>query len=323
MSIEIFAILFVVFTFLILLSGIPVAFVLSSSALLFSLIGFFIGLFDYSFLLAIPNRIFGIMTNQNLLAVPLFIFMGLVLQKTKIAEELLIAMNSLYKNTNGGFAISVVIVGGLMGASTGIVGATVVTLGLLSLPIMVKNNYPKDLACGVICASGTLGQIIPPSLVLILLADVLSSAYQQAQLNAGIFTPETITISDLFAGAIIPGLLLPIMFILYIKFLKIKNVDSNMNIKKNNIKFISSFFPPILLIFVVLGSIILGIATPSEASSLGAVGSLLIAFNKSKLSFKIIEEISKETIKLTSMVFLILIGATIFSLVFRGLEGDN
>jgi len=323
MSIEIFAILFVVFTFLILLSGIPVAFVLSSSALLFSLIGFFIGLFDYSFLLAIPNRIFGIMTNQNLLAVPLFIFMGLVLQKTKIAEELLIAMNSLYKNTNGGFAISVVIVGGLMGASTGIVGATVVTLGLLSLPIMVKNNYPKDLACGVICASGTLGQIIPPSLVLILLADVLSSAYQQAQLNAGIFTPETITISDLFAGAIIPGLLLPIMFILYIKFLKIKNVDSNLNIKKNNIKFISSFFPPILLIFVVLGSIILGIATPSEASSLGAVGSLLIAFNKSKLSFKIIEEISKETIKLTSMVFLILIGATFFSLVFRGLEGEE
>ena len=242
MSIEIFAILFIVFTFLVLLSGIPVAFVLSSSALLFSLIGFFIGLFDYSFLLAIPNRIFGIMTNQNLLAVPLFIFMGLVLQKTKIAEELLIAMNSLYKNTNGGFAISVVIVGGLMGASTGIVGATVVTLGLLSLPIMVKNNYPKDLACGVICASGTLGQIIPPSLVLILLADVLSSAYQQAQLNAGIFTPETITISDLFAGAIIPGLLLPIMFILYIKFLKIKNVDSNINIKKNNIKFISSFF---------------------------------------------------------------------------------
>ena len=323
MSIEIFAILFVVFTFLILLSGIPVAFVLSSSALLFSLIGFFIGLFDYSFLLAIPNRIFGIMTNQNLLAVPLFIFMGLVLQKTKIAEELLIAMNSLYKNTNGGFAISVVIVGGLMGASTGIVGATVITLGLLSLPIMVKNNYPKDLACGVICASGTLGQIIPPSLVLILLADVLSSAYQQAQLNAGIFTPETITISDLFAGAIIPGLLLPIMFILYIKFLKIKNVDSNLNIKKNNIKFISSFFPPILLIFVVLGSIILGIATPSEASSLGAVGSLLIAFNKSKLSFKIIEEISKETIKLTSMVFLILIGATFFSLVFRGLEGEE
>ena len=146
MSIETFAILFVLFTFLVLLSGIPVAFVLSSSALLFSLIGFFIGLFDYSFLLAIPNRIFGIMTNQNLLAVPLFIFMGLVLQKTKIAEELLIAMNSLYKNTNGGFAISVVIVGSLMGASTGIVGATVVTLGLLSLPIMIKNNYPKDLA---------------------------------------------------------------------------------------------------------------------------------------------------------------------------------
>ncbi len=324
MSIEVFAILYISFTFLVLLSGIPVAFVLSGSALLFSSIGVLLGLFDYSFLLAIPNRIYGIMTNQNLLAVPLFIFMGLVLQKTKIAEELLIAMNSLYKNTNGGFAISVVIVGAMMGASTGIVGATVVTLGLLSLPIMIKNNYPKDLACGVICASGTLGQIIPPSLVLILLADVLSSAYQQAQLNAGIFTPETITISDLFAGAILPGLLLPIMFILYIKSLNIKSDDINLNNNSNSdIKFVSSFLPPVLLIFVVLGSIILGIATPSEASSLGAVGALLIALIKNKLSINIIRITSKETIKLTSMVFLILIGATFFSLVFRGLEGEE
>ena len=221
MGIEIFAIIFIAFTFIILLSGIPVAFVLSGSALLFSFIGIMFGVFDYSYLLAIPNRILGIMSNQNLLAVPLFIFMGLVLEKTKIAEELLMAMNVLYKNTDGGFAISVVLVGVLMGASTGIVGASVVTLGLLSLPVMIKNNYPRPLACGVICASGTLGQIIPPSLVLILLADVLSSAYQQAQLNLGIFTPETVTISDLFAGALIPGLLLPVMFIFYIKSLKI------------------------------------------------------------------------------------------------------
>ena len=324
MGIEIFAIIFIAFTFIILLSGIPVAFVLSGSALLFSFIGIMFGIFDYSYLLAIPNRILGIMSNQNLLAVPLFIFMGLVLEKTKIAEELLMAMNILYKNTDGGFAISVVLVGVLMGASTGIVGASVVTLGLLSLPVMVKNNYPRPLACGVICASGTLGQIIPPSLVLILLADVLSSAYQQAQLNLGIFTPETVTISDLFAGALIPGLLLPVMFIFYIKSLKINNI--NKDITKDigeNINIISSFFPPILLIITVLGSIVLGIATPSEAASLGAIGSLLIAFAKNKLSFNIIRNTSKGTIKLTSMVFLILIGATFFSLVFRGFEGEE
>ena len=264
------------------------------------------------------------MSNQNLLAVPLFIFMGLVLEKTKIAEELLMAMNVLYKNTDGGFAISVVLVGVLMGASTGIVGASVVTLGLLSLPVMIKNNYPRPLACGVICASGTLGQIIPPSLVLILLADVLSSAYQQAQLNLGIFTPETVTISDLFAGALIPGLLLPVMFIFYIKSLKINNI--NKDITKDmgeNINIISSFFPPILLIITVLGSIVLGVATPSEAASLGAIGSLLIAFAKNKLSFNVIRNTSKGTIKLTSMVFLILIGATFFSLVFRGFEGEE
>ena len=324
MSIEIFAIIFILFTFIILLSGIPVAFVLSGSALLFSLIGIMFGIFDYSYLLAIPNRILGIMSNQNLLAVPLFIFMGLVLEKTKIAEELLMAMNILYKNTDGGFAISVVLVGALMGASTGIVGASVVTLGLLSLPVMIKNNYPRPLACGVICASGTLGQIIPPSLVLILLADVLSSAYQQAQLNLGIFTPETVTISDLFAGALIPGLLLPIMFIFYIKSLKINNISKNItkDIDKN-INLVSSFFPPILLIVTVLGSIVLGIATPSEAASLGAIGSLLIALIKNKLSFNIIRNTSRGTIKLTSMVFLILIGATFFSLVFRGFEGEE
>jgi len=324
MGIEIFAITFIAFTFIILLSGIPVAFVLSGSALLFSFIGIMFGVFDYSYLLAIPNRILGIMSNQNLLAVPLFIFMGLVLEKTKIAEELLMAMNILYKNTDGGFAISVVLVGVLMGASTGIVGASVVTLGLLSLPVMIKNNYPRPLACGVICASGTLGQIIPPSLVLILLADVLSSAYQQAQLNLGIFTPETVTISDLFAGALIPGLLLPVMFIFYIKSLKINNI--NKDITKDigeNINIISSFLPPILLIITVLGSIVLGVATPSEAASLGAIGSLLIAFAKNKLSFNVIRNTSKGTIKLTSMVFLILIGATFFSLVFRGFEGEE
>ena len=304
MTIEIFVLVFILVTFGFLLLGIPAGFVLSGNALLFALIGTQIGLFDYSYLQAIPNRIFGIMSNQNLLAVPLFIFMGLTLEKTKIAEELLEAMNSLYKNSSGGLAISVVLVGILMGASTGIVGASVITLGLLSLPVMLKNNYPKSLSCGVICASGTLGQIIPPSLVLILLADVISSSYQQAQLNMGIFSPQTVTISDLFAGAILPGLLLPLIYILYIKSLRIK-------------------LDPILLIVIVLGSIIFGVATPSEAASLGVIGAIILSISKNKLQITTLKIISLESIKLTSMVFLILVGATFFSLVFRGLEGEE
>ena len=326
MTIEIFALIFIVITFVFLLSGIPAGFVLSGNALLFALVGTQFGLFDYSYLQAIPNRILGIMSNQNLLAVPLFIFMGLILEKTKISEELLEAMNSLYKNSSGGLAISVVLVGILMGASTGIVGASVVTLGLLSLPIMLKNNYPKSLSCGVICASGTLGQIIPPSLVLILLADVISSAYQQAQLNLGIFAPETVTISDLFAGAILPGLLLPLMYIAYIKSVKIKsevNIEENIESYEHNTNLLKSLIAPIFLIIVVLGSIIFGIATPSEAASLGAIGAVLLSLSKNKLKFSILKVTSLETIKLTSMVFLILIGATFFSLVFRGLEGEE
>ncbi len=325
MNAELIIITFILVTFVFLLSGIPVAFVLASTSLIFASLGILFGFFDYSFLLAVPNRIYGIMTNQNLLAVPLFIFMGLILEKTKIAENLLTSMNMFYKDTSGGFAISVVIVGALMAASTGIVGASVVTLGLLSLPVMIKNGYPSSIACGTICASGTLGQIIPPSLVLILLADVLSSAYQQAQLNAGIFAPETVTISDLFAGAIIPGLLLPIIYILYIKFQKIECTEvynDNQHIQTENLSLYKYFIPPILLILIVLGSIIFGIATPSEASALGAAGAFFLALSQKRVSKIIMHTTAKETIKLTSMVFMILIGATFFSLVFRGLEGE-
>ena len=316
-----FLILFILTTFSFLLSGYPVGFVLAGTSLIFSFIAMVMGVFDISFLMAFPNRLFGIMTNQNLLAVPLFILMGMILEKTNIAENLLKAMNQIYNNTSGGYAISVVLVGALMGASTGIVGASVVTLGLLSLPVMIKNNYPKHLTCGVVCASGTLGQIIPPSLVLILLADVLSSAYQQAQLNMGIFSPETVTIAELFAGAVIPGVVLPILYIIYIKiFHKNLKVAPSTEGKLNLTK---SFLPPILLIFSVLGSIILGIATPSEAASLGVFGALLISLIQKQLNFNILNNCSKETIRLTSMIFLILIGATLFSLVFRGLNGEE
>ncbi len=323
MTVEIFLVIYVLATFTLLLTGLPVGFVLSGSALVFAFIGYTFDLFDLTYLLALPNRIFGIMTNQNLLAVPMFIFMGLLLEKTKIAERLLISMNNIYMNSQGGYAISVVIVGALMGASTGIVGASVVTLGLLSLPIMIKNNYPASLSCGVICASGTLGQIIPPSLVLILLADVLSSAYQQAQLSMGIYSPETVTIADLFAGAIIPGIILPILYIIY---LKTANIEKQTLVVTDTMKrgeFLISFFPPIALILIVLGSIITGIATPSEAAALGVIGAVIITSFQKKISYKIIRDCSDESIKLTSVIFMILIGATFFSLVFRGLEGEE
>ena len=312
-------IIFLVITFLFLLSGFPVAFILSGISLLFALIGVTFGYFDYSFLMAFPNRLYGVMGNQNLLAVPLFIFMGLILEKTKIAENLIHDMNAMFNETDSGYAISVVVVGALMAASTGIVGASVVTLGLLTYPVLVKNGYSPSLASGTICASGTLGQVIPPSLVLILLADVLSSSYQQAQLNMGVFSPETITIADLFVGAILPGLILPLLYIVYLKTLKIKSIE-----KTNGTKFnLFNIIYPLGLMFIVLGSIIFGVATPSEAAGIGALGAIIIAYGKKDLSKDILDNCVYDSIKLTSMVFMILIGAILFSLVFRGLEGEE
>ena len=312
-------IIFLVITFLFLLSGFPVAFILSGISLLFALIGVTFGYFDYSFLMAFPNRLYGVMGNQNLLAVPLFIFMGLILEKTKIAENLIHDMNAMFNETDSGYAISVVVVGALMAASTGIVGASVVTLGLLTYPVLVKNGYSPSLASGTICASGTLGQVIPPSLVLILLADVLSSSYQQAQLNMGVFSPETITIADLFVGAILPGLILPLLYIVYLKTLKVKSIE-----KTNNKKFnLFNIIYPLGLMFIVLGSIIFGIATPSEAAGIGALGAIIIAYGRKDLSKDILDNCVYDSIKLTSMVFMILIGAILFSLVFRGLEGEE
>ena len=313
-------IIFLVVTFFFLLSGFPVAFILSGISLLFAFIGILFGFFDYSYLMAFPARLFGVMGNQNLLAVPLFIFMGLILEKTKIAESLIQDMNILFNNSNSGLAISVVVVGALMAASTGIVGASVVTLGLLTYPVLIKNGYSPSVASGTICASGTLGQIIPPSLVLILLADVLSSSYQQAQLNMGIFNPESITIADLFLGAILPGLILPIFYIIYLKSLKIKTVNKELLNKKANIL---SVIYPLGLMFIVLGSIIFGIATPSEAAGIGALGAIILAYSQNNLSKIILDKCVFESIKLTSMVFMILIGAILFSLVFRGLEGEE
>ena len=314
-----FVILFLILVFVSLLSGFPVAFILSGVSLLFAFVGVIFGFFDYSFLMAFPNRLFGVMGNQNLLAVPLFIFMGLVLEKTKIAENLIQDMNAMFNKTDSGLAISVVVVGALMAASTGIVGASVVTLGLLTYPVLIKNGYSSSIASGTICASGTLGQIIPPSLVLILLADVLSSSYQQAQLNMGIFSPETITIADLFLGAILPGLLLPIFYTIYLKTLKIKSVES---IASKKLSLLNIIYP-LGLMFLVLGSIIFGIATPSEAAGIGALGAIFIGYSRNSLTKNILDNCVYDSIRLTSMVFMILIGAILFSLVFRGLGGEE
>ncbi|MCW8092635.1 TRAP transporter large permease [Alteromonas sp. ASW11-130] len=315
---------------LVLLLGYPVALTLAGTSLIFAGLGVYSGTFDSSYLNALPSRLYGILTNQTLIAVPLFIFMGIVLEKSKVAEALLVSMAQLFGRFKSGMAISVVLVGMLLAASTGIVGATVVTMGLLSLPAMLKRGYSPAFASGAICATGTLGQIIPPSIALVLLGDVLSSAYQKAQLSMGIFSPESVSVGDLFVGAIIPGMILVAMYLLYVfsmSFLS-KNAmpsSSDMNTDEpfNVGKLLGSLLPPLILIFIVLGSILAGFATPTEAAGVGAMGALLLAILQRKMSFARLRGVMMETTKITSMVFLILIGASIFSLVFRGFGGEE
>jgi len=315
--------------FIILLSGYPVAFALSGTALAFATVGIQFDTFDVAFLNALPNRLFGIMNNQTLMAVPLFVFMGVMLERAKIAEDLLEAIAELFGSLRGGLGIAVMLVGMLMAASTGIVGATVVTMGLISLPTMLRNNYNPSIACGMICASGTLGQIIPPSIVLVLLGDVISSAYQQAQLDMGIFSPETVSVGDLFAGAVLPGLGLVFMYLLYIlitAWLSPHSMPAPENVQREKgfyLRILKSLSAPLLLIFSVLGSIMGGLATPTEAAAVGATGAIFLAFIKKQLSFKNLQEVMQNTTRVTSMVFMILIGAALFSLVFRGFEGDE
>jgi len=316
--------------FVVLLSGYPVAFVLSGTALIFAGLGLLLDTFDADFLAAMPNRLFGIMNNETLIAVPLFVFMGIVLERAKIAEALLEAMSELFGSLHGGLGIAVTIVGMLMAASTGIVGATVVTMGLLSLPTMLKRGYDPAISCGIICASGTLGQIIPPSIVLVLLGDVISTAYQQAQLDMGVFAPETVSVGDLFAGALIPGLLLVLLYLIYISvtaWLKpnlLPKPEKQIGHEKGfYTRVLKSLLPPLLLILSVLGSIIGGLATPTEAAAVGAVGALFLAYLSGTLNKIILEEVTRNTTQVTSMVFMILIGAALFSLVFRGFEGDE
>ena len=309
-----------------LLSGYPVAITLAGVALIFAFLGTLTGAFNWADLGFAPGRLFGIVTNQTLIAVPLFVFMGVVLEKTQIAENLLRSLSGLLRNFRGGLAFTVVIVGMLMAASTGIVGATVVTMGLMALPTMLKDNYPAPFATGTISATGTLGQIIPPSIALVLLGDVLSNAYQQAQLNMGVFAPKSVSVGDLFAGAIIPGFVLVGLYLAYVAFSAIfyklpKPVASSEDAPTPSA--LRALFPPLLLIVAVLGSILGGWATPTEAAAVGASGALLIALMSKSLNTKVIREVCESTLSTTSMVFFILIGASIFSLVFRGYGGEE
>ncbi len=308
-----------------LLLGYPVAFTLAGTSLIFAGLGILTGTFETSYLNALPSRLFGIINNQTLLAVPLFVLMGIVLEKSKVAEDLLNAMAKLFGNFQSGLVLSVIFVGMLLAASTGIVGATVVTMGLLSLPAMLNKGYPQSLACGSICATGTLGQIIPPSIALVLLGDVLSGAYQQAQLNMGNFSPDSVSVGDLFVGAIIPGLVLVALYALYVLVVTPKVATENDGSDKNTFQgsVFGALFPPLMLIILVLGSILAGFATPTEAAGVGATGAILLAFAQQKMDWTRLKAAAMDTTKVTAMIFMILIGASIFSLIFRGFGGEE
>jgi tripartite ATP-independent transporter DctM subunit len=312
-----------------LLAGFPVAFTLAGVALAFAGLGSMAGTFDPVFLEAFPNRIYGIMTNETLIAVPVFVFMGVMLERSKLADQLLQSLAHLMRGTPGGLGLAVVVVGAMMAASTGIVGATVVTMGLISLPTMLNKGYNPAVAAGTICASGTLGQIIPPSIILVMLADVLSNAYQQAQLQMGNYRPETVSVGELFAGALVPGLILVLAYLLYITLLARARpglMPPDRNEGEERVSFGRLLWlvsGPLFLIVAVLGSILKGIATPTEAAAVGAMGAMLLALASGHLSMETLKNVVYRTTRITAMVFMILVGASLFSLVFRGFGGDE
>ncbi len=300
--------------FLVIFSGYPVAFALGGTSLLFAFLGVELGFFDWFLLFALPERMFGIMSNYTLLAVPFFIYMGLVLEKAKLAEDLLTTIAKLFGPLRGGLALGVVFVGALLAAATGVVGASVVAMGSISLPVMLKYNYSPRLATGVILASGTLGQIIPPSIVLVVLADQLG-----------------VSVGDLFLGGLIPGLTLAGLYALYVVAVAIFNPKAAPALPKEvrdvparvlARQVVLVLMPPLLLILIVLGSIFAGVATPTEAGAVGAVGAMGLAATRRRLTWKVLRESAEETARLTTMVIFLLIGSTAFALVFRGLYGD-
>lgn len=309
--------------------GFPVAFTLAGVALAFAGLGVLTGTFDPVFLEAFPNRIYGIMTNETLIAVPVFIFMGVMLERSKLADRLLHSLALLLPGLPGGLGIAVVLVGAMMAASTGIVGATVVTMGMISLPTMLQRGYHPAVATGTIASAGTLGQIIPPSIVLVMLADVLANAYQRAQLSMGVFSPKTVSVGDLFAGAMVPGLLLVFAYFIFLMVLGyfrpalMPAMKEGAHTHVRLLTLLKLAAGPLLLIVAVLGSILAGVATPTEAAAVGAVGATLLAALQRQLSMTTLKAVVYRTAMMTAMVFMILLGASLFSLVFRGFGGDE
>jgi tripartite ATP-independent transporter DctM subunit len=327
---EFLAVAMVVAVCALLLVGYPVALTLAGVSLGFAVIGAALHVMNLALLGALPARIFGVMSNDVLLAIPLFIFMGVMLERSRIAEDLLETMGRLFGTLPGGLGFSVIVVGVLLAAAKGVVGATTVTMGLIVLPTMLRHGYDKALAAGTVAATATLAQIFPPATVLVLLGDQLSNSYQAAQLAQGNFAPQTVSVADLFAGAIIPGLVLVLLYLLYLIGVAIFFPQKSPAIAPDPAaprgfalarRLIAVLVAPIALILAVLGSILGGVATPTEAASVGAVGAILLAALRSGAT-GLLMPVMVRTTQITSMIFVILIGATLFSLVFRGLGGD-
>ena len=324
---ELLAVLMVAAVCAALLAGYPVALTLAGVSLLFAVLGHLAGAMDFAIIGALPQRIFGVMGNEVLLAIPMFIFMGVMLERSGVAEDLLETIGRLFGKLRGGLGIATVLVGALLAASTGLVGATAVTMGLIVLPAMLRHRYDPRLAAGTVAAAATLAQIIPPSTVLVLLGDQLNNAYRSAQLAQGKLAPAAVSVSDLFAGAIVPGLLLVGLYLVFLLAVALWRPHScpamapRQRSKKSR-HLADVLLAPVALVVAVLGSILFGVATPTEAAAVGAVGALLLAARKSGLATPIVPAIEKTT-QITSMIFLILIGATLFSLVFRALGGDD
>ena len=322
---ETLAVLLVVAVIVTLMVGYPVALTLAGVSLAFAALGHVLGVMGFGILGALPDRIYGVITNPVLLAIPLFVFMGVMLEQSRIAEDLLERMGRLFGSWRGGLGYSAVVVGALLAASTGIVGATAVTMGLIMLPAMLRHGYDPRLAAGTVAASATLAQIVPPSTVLIVLGDQLNNAYQAAQLAQGNFAPNALSVSDLFAGAVVPGALLVGLYLAYLIGVAFWRPAACPAVEADDIRsngsLLEALLAPLVLIAAVLGSILLGIATPTEAASVGAVGAMLLAARKAQLG-RVMRPVVEKTTQITAMIFVILIGATVFSLVFRALGGD-
>ena len=328
---EILAVLMVIAVIAALMVGYPVALTLAGTSLVFAVLGEALGVMSFSILGALPQRIFGVMTNEVLLAIPLFIFMGVMLERSRIAEDLLETMGRLFGTLRGGLGISAVIVGTLLAAAKGVVGATTVTMGLIMLPTMLRFGYDPRLAAGTVAATATLAQIFPPATVLVLLGDQLGNSYQAAQLSKGIFAPRSLTVSDLFAGALVPGFALVGLYLIFLVAVAVLRPKASPALPADA-KAVRGFkmvrrlaevlVAPLALIAAVLGSILGGIATPTEAASIGAVGAILLAARKASVA-GLVRPVCEKTAQIVSMIFLILIGATMFSLVFRALGGDE